>query len=80
MSISATIAPELIIHSEFGGSFWTSPSFIVTTAVAVVLSAAVGVGFAFYRRRDFFRGDCHNTKAPGYVMLLHSIKYLCIVY
>ena len=53
---SATIAPELIIHSEFGGSFLTNPGFLVPVLSALIVAIGLGAGLVWYWRKNSLRG------------------------
>ncbi len=52
----ATIAPELIIHSEFGGSFLTNPGFLVPVLSALIVAIGLGAGLVWYWRKSSLRG------------------------
>ena len=59
--VPATIAPELIIHSEYGGSFWTNPGVIIPVVASIILSIAIAVGSVWFWRKNLIKGDYMTT-------------------
>lgn len=49
--LGATIAPELIIHSDYGGLIFKNPAVMLPFFLAVVVSVIIGILFAHNWRK-----------------------------